>query len=126
MVALSRSRLLNVVSAAANGSPAAQECREALLKSGFLVFDAKTVDRSELRRIYRIRLSRRHPKPPKTLGSERILSDLAAYTGDILAMVALELDGKVYCMLLDASGSRLVTCFVARDRRDIRLPMDVP
>ena len=51
------------------------------------------------------------------MGGERLLSDLDAFPGAEVTLVALEQQGWVYCMLFDAEVSQLVTCFVGKDRR---------
>lgn len=76
-----------------------------------------SVPRAQLERVYRARLAR--PQAVDAImGSERLLSDLAAYDGENVVMAVMESsDGQIGCMLLDDSASRLVACFVGRDRR---------
>jgi hypothetical protein len=116
---LSVSQLERLVCAAASGWQAAEECCEALRDSGLEVIGSTSVPKRQLKRIYQIRLSREKPEGPPVLGAERILSDIDAYEGEELTMVALPRDREVYCLLLDDTASHLVTCFVGRDRRDI-------
>jgi hypothetical protein len=93
---------------------AAERCCVALRAAAGGEARGRRVATAHLRRIYGIRLGR---KPSAVVGGERLLSDLDAFPGSEVTLVALEQQGWVYCMLFDAEVSQLVTCFVGKDRR---------
>ena len=113
---LSVSQLVRQICAARTGLPAAEACCEAFTTSGLDVIDSTSVPRGDLLRIYEVRLSK-PPKGPPLLGAERMLLDLANYKGDEVTIVALPRGTEVFCLLLNATASQLVTCFVGQDRR---------
>jgi hypothetical protein len=98
---------------------AARVCCDALKRYKSEVLRALSVDAEQIKRIYDRRLrnvatSDTHP----VLGADRLLSDLAAYDGSTLLMVAWEDEaGVVFCMLVDDAATRLIACFVGTDRR---------
>ena len=112
---LDASKLISVVCSAAPGWKAADKCCEALRKRPSTVLQGRPVKRTHLERIYRIRLSR--PEVAKrVIGSDRLLSDLAAWRDEDLTMIVLDSsDGLTYCMLLNETADRLITCFIAPD-----------
>lgn len=111
---LSIDRLAELVCSRAEGWPAAERCCAALREAAGGDARGGRVAKAHLRRIYGIRLGR---KPTAVVGGERLLSDLDAFPGAEVTLVALEQQGRVYCMLFDAEVAQLVTCFVGEDRR---------
>jgi hypothetical protein len=111
--------LEQIVCAESGGWRAAQACCAALRNASSEVLGSTSGPKRDVQRIYEIRLSRQKPEGPPVLGAERILSDLDAYQAEQLTMVVVQDDQEVYCLLLDDAVSRLVTCFVGRDRRDL-------
>jgi hypothetical protein len=111
------SRLVDLVCPRAIGWEAAAKCCDALRGTALEALEVRSVQKAHLERIYGIRLKRR-AAIEAIGGSERLLADLSSYHGEMVSMGVLEgRDGQVYCMLLDDSGSQLVACFVAWDKR---------
>lgn len=112
-------QLEQLVCAVGTGWPAAEACCRALRATEGPLVGATSVPKRDLQRIYEIRLSRNQASGPPVVGAERILSDLESYAGEELTILALPKGQNVYCLFLNDTASELVTCFVARDRRDI-------
>lgn len=112
--AISVPHIISLVCPRAPDWPAAEQCCAALRESQIQSIDAGQVDRASLVRIYGIRLARR---PDAVVGADRLLSDLESSSEDQLFLVALEWEGRAYCMLLDSALTGLVACFAGEDRR---------
>jgi hypothetical protein len=118
MGSLSRADLIKLVCSGSVEWEAAERCCERLRKSSALKIPGKPVKKSHIERIYTVRLSR--PDSPRdVIGSDRLLDDLATHPGDELTMVVLSGEGDpyIYAIFLDERATKLVTCFVAPDRR---------
>lgn len=114
---LATADLIDIVCARAIGWEAAERCCNALKALPVGTVQGHAVPKSDIETIYRIRLSR--PVPADVVGTDRLLSDLAGYSGDDLTMVTLppRTGRDIHVMFFEKGATRLLTCFVGPDRR---------
>lgn len=93
-------------------SAAAQACCEALGEVDAGSIRSSVQPRDQLLRIYGVRLTRVEPSLPPMLGAERFIQDIEGEEGETVTMVGFEWDEKAYVLVLDSTGSRLITYLV--------------
>ena len=111
------SQVAAIVCARTEEWEAARLCCEALRIAQNSELESAPVPTADLRRTYRIRLMKPEVKRDLPIGSDRLLSDLESYQGKTIQLIAFGKPPNVYGIMLDESGTGLVTCFVGRDRR---------
>jgi hypothetical protein len=107
-------RLRDLVCTQSIGWPAAAECCRELADRKSPVIPGRQVSASDIKRIYRRRLTR---DPDIVEGGVRLLEDLEQYSGAVIVLAAVETHNRVFCLLLDEDATSLVSCFVGADRR---------
>jgi hypothetical protein len=102
-----------------SGSPrsrAAERCCQLLRSAVMPDMSGRLVPTTELLDVYKRRMAR--PNAIATvLGGDGIVSSLERHDQQSVAVFTVENGEEVGVLLLDESASRLLTCFVGRDRR---------
>jgi len=114
---LPAARVADVVCSQGEGQESARICCEALRAKVPQEVNSTFVPTSQLRQIYRVRLT----KPgidwaTMPLGADRLLAQLAAYEGENVRMTVLDYRSRVCCVMLDESAEHLIASMVGKDR----------